>query len=132
MILLGTMAALSEGGSRGFSVVLGQETLEGFMVRSGDGVYAYRNSCPHTGAPLDWTPDSFLNIDGTLIQCALHGALFQNETGLCVHGPCVNQHALFHQLRHVLGPCAASGEAEWTLSAQSASTTPRYEFRSHT
>ena len=92
MILLGTMAALSEGGSRGFSVVLGQETLEGFMVRSGDGVYAYRNSCPHTGAPLDWTPDSFLNIDGTLIQCALHGALFQIETGLCVYGPCVNQH----------------------------------------
>lgn len=92
VILIGTMAELSEGGSRGFSVVLDGGTLEGFLVRSGGVVYAYRNSCPHTGAPLDWTPDSFLDLDGTLIQCALHGALFQIQTGLCVHGPCVNQH----------------------------------------
>lgn len=59
-----------------------------FLVRKGQHVYAYRNSCPHTGGPLDWVPDQFLNREGDLIQCATHDALFQIESGLCVSGPC--------------------------------------------
>ena len=91
MISIGAVDDLTDGESRGFSVKLEHATLEGFFVRSDGAIYAYRNSCPHTGAPLDWTPDNFLDMDGALIQCAVHGALFQIDTGLCVYGPCVNQ-----------------------------------------
>jgi len=57
----------------------------------GDRAYAYRNRCPHTGAPLDWQPHQFLDERGELIQCAIHGALFAIETGLCLRGPCAGR-----------------------------------------
>jgi nitrite reductase/ring-hydroxylating ferredoxin subunit len=59
-------------------------------------VFGYENSCPHTGGPLDWVPDQFLNLEGNLIQCATHDALFSIEDGLCLKGPCAGQslHAL--------------------------------------
>lgn len=79
------MTDIADPGSLGFSA----DGLEGFIVRRGDAVRAYRDSCPHTGAPLAWSPDGFLDVDGELIQCALHGALFLIDTGECVHGPCV-------------------------------------------
>jgi nitrite reductase/ring-hydroxylating ferredoxin subunit len=61
-----------------------------FIVRHPQGVSAFRNSCPHTGAPLNWQPNQFLNDDG-LIQCSLHGALFLPSSGFCISGPCRNQ-----------------------------------------
>jgi len=60
-------------------------------VRHGDRVYAYRNRCPHTGAPLDWQPDQFLDLEQMFIQCAFHGALFRIADGYCVRGPCAGQ-----------------------------------------
>lgn len=84
---------LSDGTSRGFSLpgdTPGQE-LELFLVRQGHEVYAYRNRCPHTGAPLEWQPHQFLDERGELIQCALHGALFAIDSGLCLRGPCAGQ-----------------------------------------
>lgn len=62
-----------------------------FIVRHPQGVNAYLNSCPHTGAPLNWQPNQFLDNDGTLIQCSLHGALFLPGNGLCIQGPCRHQ-----------------------------------------
>ena len=59
-----------------------------FVVRQGDRVYAYFNQCPHTGGPLDWVPDQFLNLEQDHIQCATHAALFRIQDGLCVAGPC--------------------------------------------
>ena len=82
---------VADGASRGFKVYHRGEMLDGFLVRRGDRVYAYVNSCPHTGAPLDWTPDQFLDLPGRLIQCAIHGARFDIPSGLCVEGPCVNR-----------------------------------------
>lgn len=78
---------LGHGESRGFEV--GNVSL--FVVRQQARVYAYRNHCPHTGASLNWQNDNFLSFDGSLIQCALHGALFQIEDGICIWGPCVRQ-----------------------------------------
>ena len=77
--------------SRGFSVRTGDTRLEMFVVRRGDELFGYRNNCPHTGAPLDWSPDDFLDADGKFIQCAMHGALFKVEDGYCVLGPCAGQ-----------------------------------------
>jgi len=83
------LADLPEGGSRGFTLTSGNVCEDIFLVRKHGRVSAYRNSCPHTGGPLDWVPDRFLNLDGDLIQCATHDALFRIEDGVCVTGPCV-------------------------------------------
>ena len=60
-------------------------------IRRGETVEAYVNSCPHTGAPLDWREGRFLNADGTHILCANHGALFRIDDGVCVSGPCAGR-----------------------------------------
>lgn len=80
--------AIPDGGSRGFHCALDAVPTDLFAVRQGARVYVYLNSCPHTGGPLDWVPDRFLDIDGRWIQCATHAALFRIESGLCVAGPC--------------------------------------------
>ena len=66
---------LDDGSSRGFADVSAEDGGHGvFLVRQGDKVYGYRNRCPHTGAPLEWQTDQFLDFDRSFIQCALHGA----------------------------------------------------------
>lgn len=91
--LLCRLDELADPGSKGFTVSTAEgEDLSGFVVRKGDQVYAYRNSCPHTGAPLEWQPDQFLDMADSFIQCSLHGALFTIEEGRCLRGPCVGDH----------------------------------------
>ena len=79
---------LSDPGSRGFSIDHNGQTVDGFIVKNDGCYFAYRNSCPHTGSPLDWVDHQFLDIDGSLIQCAVHDARFIIDTGECVLGPC--------------------------------------------
>ncbi|HEY9164358.1 MAG TPA: Rieske (2Fe-2S) protein [Magnetovibrio sp.] len=62
------------------------------LVRQGGEVFIYINSCPHIGAPLDFEPGRFLNLERDLIQCAMHGALFRINDGHCVQGPCTGRH----------------------------------------
>ena len=79
---------LSDPGSYGFSLDFAGKTVDGFVVRRGGECYGYRYSCPHTGSPLDWVEHQFLDIEGSLIQCAVHDARFLIDTGECVMGPC--------------------------------------------
>ncbi|HET9679894.1 MAG TPA: Rieske (2Fe-2S) protein [Gammaproteobacteria bacterium] len=79
------LADIPDGAARGFEV----GDTDGFVVRQGDTVYAYRNVCPHAGNNLDWKPDAFLTRDKSRIMCAAHGALFDIQSGDCVAGPCV-------------------------------------------
>ncbi len=79
---------LADPGSYGFSFARGDRLIHGFVVRRGNEYFAYRNSCPHTGSPLDWVDHMFLDRDGALIQCAVHDARFLIDTGECVFGPC--------------------------------------------
>jgi len=83
---------LADPGTKGFEVELDGEPTEIFVVRKGSAVYGYRNSCPHTGGPLDWKPDEYLDDEGEYIMCATHAALFRIEDGLCIGGPCKRQH----------------------------------------
>ncbi|MAN80709.1 MAG: (2Fe-2S)-binding protein [Rhodospirillaceae bacterium] len=78
---------IADGGSAGFEVA-GKSVM---AIRQGDQVYAYVNSCPHVGTPLDMWPGRFLTRDGEYILCATHGALFRIEDGHCVAGPCVGR-----------------------------------------
>ena len=83
-----SLEELDDPGSRGFSIEANGETIEAFVVQRDGQVFAYRNSCPHTGATLDWVEHQFLDLDRAFIQCAVHDARFEMETGLCVAGPC--------------------------------------------
>jgi nitrite reductase/ring-hydroxylating ferredoxin subunit len=81
-----------EGGSNGFVATTPLGVRRAFLaVRQGERVCVYINSCPHTGAPLDFRPGQFLNHDKTLILCSTHGALFRIEDGFCVSGPCAGK-----------------------------------------
>jgi nitrite reductase/ring-hydroxylating ferredoxin subunit len=82
---------LGESGSRGFSIGAGDWPVRGFVVRINDQVRGYVNSCPHARHPLNFQPNQFLTMDGALILCASHGALFEKSTGYCVAGPCAGQ-----------------------------------------
>lgn len=64
---------------------------EYFVVRKVDKIFAYSNQCPHLGIGLDFVPNQFLCADKSLIQCAMHGALFTIDTGECISGPCAGQ-----------------------------------------
>jgi len=79
---------LKKRGSLEVVIATEDEPKAGFVVYREGEVRAYLNHCPHTGAPLNWAPHVFLSIEGTHIQCALHGALFRIEDGYCVFGPC--------------------------------------------
>jgi nitrite reductase/ring-hydroxylating ferredoxin subunit len=85
------LEALADGAARGFEYTLAGAPRAGFLVRRGAAVFAYRNVCPHAGNPLNWKPDAFLTRDGQRIMCAVHGALFEIESGLCVGGPCTGR-----------------------------------------
>jgi nitrite reductase/ring-hydroxylating ferredoxin subunit len=82
---------LESSGARAFTIGGGDWPLRGFVVRSGGTLRAYINSCPHAGHPLDLIPGRFLTVDGALILCSSHGALFEKATGLCVAGPCAGR-----------------------------------------
>lgn len=89
-IFICSLDALDDPGAKGFEVTLaGGESLAGFVVRLGEHLRAYVDSCPHTGVSLAWMPDRYFDVEGVYLQCALHGALFVPESGLCVRGPCV-------------------------------------------
>jgi len=59
------------------------------VVRHGDRAFGYVNACPHIGTALDMISDDFVDADERLLVCALHGARFRIEDGVCVAGPCV-------------------------------------------
>jgi nitrite reductase/ring-hydroxylating ferredoxin subunit len=82
------LSDIGDPASRGFNIRHGNELIEGFVVRQEGKFFAYRNSCPHTGAPLDWVEHQFLDADSALIQCAVHDARFDIASGRCVIGPC--------------------------------------------
>lgn len=86
------LADIADPGAREFTIENSRgEKWYGFAVRKDDRVHAYANSCPHTGAMLNWGPDRFLTRAGNQIMCGVHGALFEIETGYCVAGPCQGQ-----------------------------------------
>jgi len=88
LTLICSLQRLDDPGSYGFSLEVNGEQIEGFVVRRDNECFAYRNSCPHTGSPLDWVDHQFLDVEGALIQCAVHDARFLIESGECVMGPC--------------------------------------------
>jgi len=82
---------IAPGEARDFTLTLEGEELALFVVNHDGNLFAYRNSCPHTGVELNWQPGHFIDLTGHYIQCSLHGALFRFDDGHCVRGPCNGQ-----------------------------------------
>ena len=79
---------LGDPASFGFRIESEDAVIDGFIVQKDGELFAYQNRCPHTGAPLDWVEHQFLDLDGALIQCAVHDARFLIDSGECIAGPC--------------------------------------------
>src|SRR5262245_25535278 len=61
---------------------------EGFVLRRGERLFAYRNQCRHQPLTLDYGDGEFFTEDRQYLLCRNHGALYEPETGYCVSGPC--------------------------------------------
>ena len=83
---------IPEGAARGFDLK-GEGRDSVFVVRKAGEVFAYRDACPHyQGATsLPWRKNAYLGASRQFIVCAAHGAEFEIDTGLCVHGPCLGE-----------------------------------------
>lgn len=85
------LTELPPSGALGFDLQ-GRGTDDLFIVRRGELIRAYRNSCPHwPGSPLPWRRHAYLDSKAGYIVCSGHGARFNLEDGLCVLGPCLGQ-----------------------------------------
>ena len=80
---------IPDGEGRGFDVESDGNDI--FVVRQGQRIRGYVNSCPHTDAPLDWVENQFMSLDKSHILCGTHAAEFRIEDGYCVLGPCRGQ-----------------------------------------
>ena len=83
-----SLEALADGGFAEAEAVLEGDAESLILYRQGDVVRAWLNVCPHAGRRLDWAPGKFMKSREGLLVCAVHGASFELEGGLCVAGPC--------------------------------------------
>ena len=100
---------IPDGGATAIEDVAALDGESVIVERRGDAVRAWLNVCPHAGRRLDYAPGMFLLKDELLI-CAVHGASFNRNDGVCVAGPCRGEHlrALAVELRDDevwLAPC---------------------------
>jgi nitrite reductase/ring-hydroxylating ferredoxin subunit len=76
-----------ESGATAVDAMLADGEESVIVLRRDGVVHAYVNVCPHAGRRLDYAPGKFLLKHDTLI-CAVHGATFQQTSGVCIAGPC--------------------------------------------
>lgn len=75
---------------RGKEIVFGEgkDAFRIVLFRIGERVLAYHNCCPHFSLPLNYEPELFYILDGGVLMCAHHTAMFYIEDGECFDGPC--------------------------------------------
>lgn len=79
---------LPDGGFHAVTATLQGDAETLVLYRDGAQVRAWLNVCPHAGRALDWAPGQFLKSREGHLVCAVHGASFELEGGICVAGPC--------------------------------------------
>ena len=90
-VALCAVADLADPGSKGFRFRADSKMFAGFVVRMGEDIRGYVDSCPHAGWPLAAWDDRYLTREGNLILCGGHGALFRPLDGMCIAGPCADE-----------------------------------------
>ena len=86
--LLADLDAVDDGATVEVEVILDGVAESLILHRDGSTARAWFNVCPHAGRRLDWAPGKFLVTKDGLLVCAVHGATFELDAGLCVAGPC--------------------------------------------
>jgi nitrite reductase/ring-hydroxylating ferredoxin subunit len=86
--MLCDLEEIMEGAGKEVVFGTGHEAFRVLLLRTGAGVVAYRNCCPHFSLPLNYEPDVFHVFDGEDLMCAHHTAMFKIATGECFDGPC--------------------------------------------
>lgn len=86
-----TLSEIDSPGAKGFRFRQDEAMFAGFVVRQGETVFGYVDSCPHAGWPLAGFAGRFLTRENDLILCGGHAALFRIGDGVCVAGPCPGQ-----------------------------------------
>ena len=81
--VLGHLDDLPDPGARASSWTDGAVIL----VRRGDTVTAFLNTCPHAQRPLNLPGGKVMLHEGEFIVCPVHGASFAATDGVCVGGP---------------------------------------------
>ena len=82
------LSELADGDAKEFTFGEGKRPFRMFLVRWGNLLKAYLNSCPHFQIPLNVRPGQFFSTDRRRIMCYTHYAMFEIEDGYCVDGPC--------------------------------------------
>ena len=82
---------LKDPGAKGFVFREESAMFSGFVLRQGDSVQGFVDSCPHAGWRLAGMGDHFLTRDDRYILCSGHGALFTLKDGECISGPCFGE-----------------------------------------
>jgi len=78
---------IADPGAKSFRFRAERWLFAGFVVRSGELLRGYVDSCPHASWPLAPMDDRYLTRDNAHILCAGHGAIFRLD-GVCIAGPC--------------------------------------------
>ena len=79
---------IEEGTARSFKAKVRGQIFQGFAVRKGDQYHAYQNLCRHLPVTLDLDDNQFFTHDKQHLQCHMHGAMYEIDTGYCFAGPC--------------------------------------------
>lgn len=78
----------SELSTQSFQVKFKGRIVRGFAVSRGGDYFAYLNRCQHLPVTLDLNDNEFFTHDKKFLQCHMHGAIYEIDSGLCVGGPC--------------------------------------------
>jgi len=84
------LARVEEVPSQGLVVTYRDGPFEepAILIRTADGIRAWKNRCRHLALRLDCRdPGQLLDRNGNL-TCQEHGATYRPDDGLCIAGPC--------------------------------------------
>lgn len=86
-VCVARLGEIPAGKSKKFSLVVGSQEVECFIVHWHGEHHAYVNRCRHVSLGLDWVENRFFDEDGRFLLCSTHGALFEPASGECIVGP---------------------------------------------
>ena len=78
----------AEPASYAFETKIRGKIVKGLVVKKNGRYFAYHNLCKHLPVTLDLNDGAFFTHDKSHLQCHMHGAMYEVETGFCVAGPC--------------------------------------------
>jgi nitrite reductase/ring-hydroxylating ferredoxin subunit len=71
-----------------FKIRIRGQVFSGLVVKENDRYFAYENLCQHLPITLDLNGSEFFSNDKKYLQCHMHGAMYEIQSGLCIAGPC--------------------------------------------